>query len=1079
MLKLKLKMKQKFKKQFPVSSLMLMLVLVLSSFTSISLQAQDRVTGTVTGDDGIPLPGVNVLQKGTSKGAVTDFDGKFTLLLASGNKTLVFSYIGFKTKEVALGEENNVTVVLEEDVESLEEVVVIGYAAVEREKILGSVATVKSESIQQAAPVDVLQGVQGKLSGVQVLSNNGPGEGFDIRIRGINTFNAGATGPLYVVDGQQTFDIDNLDPADIESLEVIKDGATAAIYGARAGNGVVIIKTKSGKSGKLNVTINTSTGVNTLVGQVPVATGAQGLLVEQLATQGNARSNRQRDTLNLLFRNSPDLQDLLTRPGIRQQTNIAISGGTDKATFYWNTGYIDEETIINNSDFRRINTRLKVDVTPSDKFKLGTLINLSFEEINGANIRQILQQAVRRVTFLPLFEPDGTFATSTPAFRSINPLAVAELETRNERRLRGNVFSYLQFNITPKLSIKSTLGLDFRNRINRVFTPNELNAQFNPLTPENFPIVGSERNRFDYNIQQENFINYKNTWGRHNFSAFAGMQLQENSLEDVNITGNFTNSLIRTFNNTEPESIVVNNSTGDTRSSLFSLFSGFSYDFDSKYLVSATVRRDGSSRFGDGNRFGYFPSASLGWKISNENFLKNNSTINNLLLRASYGITGNDRVGNFRSQALLEPNQIFNAQTGFDAVQIANDDLKWEETTSINLGLDLGLFKNRLKFAFDIYRTDTEDLLQDLPLAEESGFNEVTANVGAIRNEGIDISINGTVLKTKNFSWDAGFTIGLTRNEVLELSLFDEDEASFQVPGPGTSLEPYLLEVGQPIGNIIGFRQDGVFQYDESNAFITVGEGDNVRSERLFPNFDENGFFLGTYNRADGTAFPQERVGEIQKLSAAGRELGAGDFIWNDVNGDLIIDAENDGRQVLGNGVATVFGGFTHDFKYKTFTLGLLFDYSFGNDSYREYDHERNAQRARIFTPSPERIENAWMNPGDIAVFPNLNRLPQNRIDFAGVNSPTANNLYVDDGSFIKWRYARFGYDIPKKTLQSLKLGLTKVNFNFAVNNVLTWTNYQGFNPEFGSRGNPLTPGNDELRFPNDREFLLGMQVKF
>ncbi len=1082
MLKLKLKMKQKLKNKFPVSSLMLVLVLVFSSFTSMTLQAQDRVTGKVAGQDGIPLPGVNVLQKGTSKGAVTDFDGKFTLLLGSGAKTLVFSYIGFQTKEVTVGADNNVDVVLEEDVESLEAVVVIGYAAVEREKILGSVGSVKAESIVQAAPVDALQGVQGKLSGVQVLSNNGPGEGFDIRIRGISTFNAGATGPLYVVDGQQTFNIDNLDPADIASLEVIKDGATAAIYGSRAGNGVVIIKTKSGKAGKLNVSINTSTGINTLVGQVPVATSAQGVRIEQLARAGNnplvpGRDPSIRDTLSQQFRTNPDLLDLLTRPGVRTQTNIAISGGSEKARFYWGTGIIDEESVVNRADFRRINTRLKIDVTPSDKFKLGTLANLSFEDINGANIGQILTQVVRRLSFAPVFEPDGSLATTISGRGTVNPLAVLESETRNRRRLRGNVFNYAELKITPQLSVKSTLGLDFAFNKNRTFTPDFLGRQFNPLSDSNNPTRGTEINEFTYAIQQENFVNYKNKWGEHNFSAFAGMQLQRNWTERLNLAADFNNNFIRTFGNTAPERVVVQDNTFDQVTTLFSLFSGFSYDYKGKYLFSATVRRDGSSRFSDNNQFGYFPSGSLGWNISKENFLKNSNVINNLLLRGSYGITGNDRIPPNDRFALLQPSNsaVFNANSGFEAISIANGDLKWEETTSINLGLDLALFKNRLKFVFDVYRNDTDDLLQDLTLPPESGFSSIRANVGTIRNEGIDIAISGTVLKTNDFSWDAGFNIGFTRNEVVSLTLLDGGADSFRPLRPANDSElQYRVEEGQPIGNIVGFRNNGVFQYDESNAFTEEGE-------QLFPNFDQNGFFLGTYNRADGSAFPQEEVENIRRIiGVEGNPLRGGDVFWEDVNGDFVIDEEGDGQEILGNGIATTFGGFTSDFKYKNFTFGVLFDYSFGNDIFREYDQERNV-RSTTFTPSPDRIENAWTNPGDIAVFPILDRRDRqtNTIDRSDVFSSTANSLYVEDGSFIKWRYARFGYDLPKKIVNNLKIGLKKVNFNFAVNNVLTWTNYQGFNPEFGTRGNPLTPGLDNLRFPNDREFLLGLQVRF
>ena len=344
MLKLKLKMKQKIRTKFSFSGFMLMLFLVFSSFASINLEAQNKITGTVTGADGFPIPGVNVLQRGTNQGAVTDFDGKFSLTLSSGQKTLVFSYIGYETKEVAVGNQTNIAVVLDEDVAALDEVVVIGYAAVNRKKVLGALSSVKAEEIVQATPTSAFDAVQGKLAGVQILTNNGPGGGFDISIRGVSTFGAG-TSPLYVVDGQQLENIDNLDPNDIQSLEVLKDGATAAIYGSKAANGVVLITTKSGKKGTLKVDITTVTGYNTLVGDLPVANSNERL--DYVRTRVNrAEGNltgEERDSLSLLVRNSFDLQKLVTRPAVRHQTNVALSGGGDKGTFYWNTVVLPQQ----------------------------------------------------------------------------------------------------------------------------------------------------------------------------------------------------------------------------------------------------------------------------------------------------------------------------------------------------------------------------------------------------------------------------------------------------------------------------------------------------------------------------------------------------------------------------------------------------------------------------------------------------------------------------------------------------------------------------------------------------------------
>lgn len=1055
-------MKQKLKKWRFVSGLTLIMVLLFSSFTSASLQAQQRVSGTITDVNGLPLPGVNVLQKGTNKGSVTDFDGKYDLLLGAGTEVLVFSYLGYETKEVTVGSKSTINVTLDENIEGLDEVVVIGFQSVKREKILGAVETIKAEDIAKAAPVDALQGIQGQLSGVQVISNNGPGEGFDIRIRGLSTLSAGATGPLYVVDGQQTFDIDNLDPNDIESLEVIKDGATAAIYGAQGGNGVVIIKTKSGKAGKLNLDITTVTGMNQLVGELPAPNAAQRL--EQERRQGITFGPILRDSLSLVTRNSPDLQRLVTRPAARHQTNVAVSGGGDKASFYWNTGFLNEDGIIINSGFKRINTRLKVDVKPNDKLKLGSLINLSFEHTNGIDPGPVLGALLNRIAYLPLFEPDGSFTPGSPRKFSLNPIQNATLRKNERDRYRGNIFTYAQYQLAPSLSIRSQLGLDFSYDKRETFVPAILD-------PRNFAdgnTTGGERHTLQTRIQQDNTLNFNQNWGKHELGAFAGMQIQRSSSENLNLSGRFANDLIETLNNVliadeDGSPLPLVDATGgdatlNQKVSVFSLFGGFNYDFDNKYLIGATIRRDGSSNFGGNNKFGYFPSGNIGWRVSKENFLNNSDVVKNFLIRASFGITGNDRGGAFTFLSSLVPGAIYNGASGFAPLRLGNADLRWEETESLNLGFDLSLFKGRrLNISFEYYDKLTDGILVDSRVPQESGFSSIRENRGVIQNKGIDLNINGTIIKTKNFTWDSGFNIGFVENEVVEL----EDEIR---------QGRFVTREGEPIGNIWGYKNLGVFQYDESNAFTPEGN-------QLFPNFDANGFFTGSYNRENGEVYPVD--GEIRQLvhGSSQNTLRGGDYFWDDVNGDFIIDGDDE--QILGNGLPTVFGGFTHNFKYKNWTLSTLFDYSFGNDIYRRYDHDRNSLRASVLTVSPDRLNNAWQNQGDIAQFPTIERggdRLQNRFDFTG---STANSTYVSDGSFIKWRFVRLGYDFPKETLENLNIGMKKLSLNFAINNLLTWTNYPGYNPEFGTRGNPLTPSEDALRYPNDREILLTLRAQF
>ena len=1035
MLKLKLKMKQKIKKSCFISGFALVLFLMLSSFTTTSLQAQQTVSGTVTDEGGLPLPGVSVLQKGTTRGAATDFDGNFSLVLGSGNKTLVFSYLGYEDKEVVVGNQTTINVSLAEDVEGLDEVVVIGYAPISREKVLGSLVSVKAESIEQATPVQAFDAVQGKLSGVQILSNNGPGSGFDIKIRGVSTFGSG-TSPLYVVDGQQLDNIDNINPNDIESLEVIKDGATAAIYGSQAANGVVLITTKSGKAGKLRFDVSTITGVNTLVGDLPVANTKERLLYESLRRNNSTTLlGQERDSLSLLNRNSYDLQKLLTRPALRHQTNVSLSGGSDKAKFYWNTGFLNEDGIVRNSGYKRINTQVKVDVNATKKLKVGTRVALSFENQGGIATGNVLQQLVERIAYYPLFEPNGDFTPTL--FGRQNPIANAELRTIDNRNFRAQIFNYAQLQILPKLSVKSTLGINFRLQKRDDFTPSLLIGNGGGGTPR-----GRERNFLSYRIQNENFINYKNSFGKHDVAAFAGMQITRDVRENSDFSSLFNDDLIQTFNNSAP--MAITSASANSRNNLYSLFAGVNYDFDNKYLIGGTIRRDGSSRFGDENEFGLFPSANVGWRVSNESFLKGSDVVNNLLLRASYGVVGNQAIPNYEFTGALSPGFNYAGLGGVAPTRLGNSDLRWEKTESVNLGLDLSMFKNRVTINVDLWEKKTSDLLAITPLPEESGFAGIRRNVGAVENRGIDFSITGTIIDTKDFSWNSNFNIGYLENEVTKLDgglPFDSGQ--------------FRVEEGQPIGNMFGYNNLGIFPYDESNAFTPDGT-------QLTPNFDGDGTFVNY------TLNGSEYTGDIERLRAANRTLEGGDIFWEDVDGNFVIDAND--RKIIGNGLSTVFGGFSHDLRYKNFSMSLLFDYSLGHDIYRRYDEQRNDLNSSNETPGPDRIRGAWLEPGDITPYPRLTRVPQQRL--------RPNSFYVTDGSFIKWRYVRFNYAFSKKTLDNIP-GVKSASINLAINNVLTWTNYIGYNPELGSRGNPLQPNIDTLRYPNDRELILGLKVQF
>ena len=1060
MLKPKLMKKQKTKTKYSISGLGLMLMMVFFTLSSLDSQAQEKVSGVVKDGAGLTLPGVNVAQKGSKKGVITDIDGNFTIVLSPGVKTLVFSSIGYENIEIGIGNKKTINVTMKESTTTLDDVVIIGYQKVQREKVLGSVSNVKAESIEKAAPVDLLQGIQGKIAGVQVTSNNGPGEGFDIKIRGIGSLN-GSSGPLYVVDGQQTFNIDNLNPNDIESFEVLKDGATTAAYGAQGANGVVIITSKSGKRGELNVGVSVVSGMSQLVGAVPVSNAKQRISMERTLDPDRRNINRL-DSLSLGFRNSPDNQDLISRPALRQQLNVTLSGGSEKSKFYWNTGFLDQEGVVLNSDFKRISTRLKLDLNPSKNFSAGVVANLTFEETNGISSGAVLGNTLLRIPYIPIYEPNGDLAPTPNGYNgSANPVQQLLLRETLRKNYTFNVFNYAEIKIIPQLSFKATLGVKMGYDKREGFAPKELLVG-GGIAPGQ-QASANESHNLTTGLQQDDFLNYNQKWGDHSLSAFAGIQIQTARTEILSVSTNLANNLIQTMNNADLNFFIPVTTGGQATENYdltqFSSFAGLNYDYASKYLIGATIRRDGSSRFGSENQTGIFPSGSLGWRVNKEGFLKNVKSINNLLLRASYGVVGNDRIGRFEYLSALEPQGYYDLVVGFVPTSFGNTNIKWEETASTNFGLDLGMFKRRLNVTLDFWQRDTKDLLINTQLPEESGFATARENRGLIRNKGIDFSIDGTIIKKKDFTWNGSFNIGVLDNEVIELDTPIITGVS-------------IVEQGQPIGNFFRFKQNGIFQYDESNAYLTTGD-------RLNPNFDANGFFLGTYNKSNGQAYDAATDGPIRQLvhAASGNVLKGGDYIWDDKNNDGKIDTDD--TQKLGNGLATVYGGFTQDFKYKNFTLGMLFDYSFGNDIYRRYDHDRNSFRAGTITPSPDRIDQAWTNQGDIATYPliaSAGNRPQNRFDFA---NNTANNLYIDDGSFIKWRYIRAGYTFAKEDLDRFKIGLKSFAINLQVNNIITWTNYQGYNPEFGNRDNVLQPSTDNLRYPSERELLLSLNLQF
>ncbi len=994
------------------------------------------ITGKILSETKEPLVGATVAIKGTTTGTLTDENGQFALSVPDKEAVLLIQFIGYLSQEIKVSDQTNFTIVLEPNDKTLGEVVVIGYGTTNRRDILGSVSSVKDKEVEQTTPVNAFDAIQGRLAGVQITSNGGPGSGSDIKIRGTSTFSGGVN-PLYIVDGQQLDDIDNLNPNDIASIEVLKDGASAAIYGSKSANGVVIITTKSGKAGDVKFNVDYSNVISNVMSTIPIATTKERVFYENVRAGLNP-DIPPGDSLNILYQYSPDIQALLFRTASRNQINASLSGGTNAARFYWNTGVMDEQGVVVNSLYRRYTSRLKIDTDIKKKLTAGTTINFSYEYQKGLNENTVFQQLAERIPYFPIYEPNGNF-TPEIAGRQ-NSVAEAVKTRRDIRNFRAQSFNFAQLQILPYLSFKTTLGVNFRLAKLNNFDPTIVQTVGNPPT-------GSEQQSLDHDFQHENYFTFKKKYGKHNVQAIAGMQLQRWNSEDSRLTAtSFLSDNIETFNNVREFNLGQTN-TGRSQHSLLAYFGDASYDYKGKYLIKGTLRRDGSSRFGTDKRYGVFPSGSIGWRVSSEKFMRKiNDQVSNLMIRYSLGATGNERIGDYESRFLYRPGSFYNATNGVAPFQIANPFLGWESTISKNLGIDASLLRNRLSLTVDFWDKTTKDLLYDVPVPEETGYSSVRRNTGSVQNKGIDISLSGSPIKKGGFEWFSSFNITFLKNKVLNLA----NGTEFQTGN-------FIIREGESLGNFFGYINKGIFPYNESNAFTSTGE-------QLTPTFDDGGKFK-SYN-LNGSAY----TGTVNQIKLGGRTLGGGDIWWADLNNDFLIDGAKD-RTIIGNGLAKYFGGFFNEFKYKGLSLGILTDYNFGNQIFRNYDQQRNDLNSANETPSPVRIRGAWIKAGDVSEFATLDR---NRTQ----NQLGPNSQYIDKGDYIKWRSVRLNYSLPESLYKSIKF-VSNVTFNFSVNNIMTFTNYPGYNPELGSRGNPLQPGQDNLRYPNKRDFILGMKAQF
>lgn len=1012
--------------------------------------AQNTITGVVKDDLGEPLVGATVSVKGTSVGTVVDPDGKFTIHIPDGKKILIVSFVGFKTKDVVYRGQKTLNIKMESDQFMLNEVVAIGYGVQRKRDITGAVTTIGNEEIEKKQAVSIFDAMQGATPGVMVInSSSAPGDGGGtVRVRGTSTLEGGVN-PLYIVDGVPMNDISMINPNDVKSLEILKDAASAAIYGSRSANGVILITTKSGEAGKPKIDVRYLHSWSTRSRKI---------------SQANADDRRAFDS-----RNNPslepsvsdpfaynrtgnyDYQDILAQTANRNQVDLSVRGGTSKMNYMTSLGYLDETGIIINSWNKRLTGRVNVDFQPTDKLKLISRLSYSYQNSNAIDESMTIQKALSRPAYFVMFYPDGSYMFNNMAQR--NPVAETEYRRNDSKVYNVIIYQGLQYKLFPWLKLEANVNGTFKlTRKN-----NLVSAKLSTANP---PVgTASDKTRFDRNLVGEAFFSLNKKFGNHSLNGVLGMSIEDGFYETMDYGGDgLISEEIYTTNAIQLMDLRMTG-TGAGDYALVGMFMRAGYNYKGKYLANLTVRRDGSSRFVN-NRWGTFPSLSVGWRFSDENFMDwSKSVLKDGKLRVSYGTTGNQRIGNYESINTynfsgffyqkapgVRPNSLF-----------GNPDLKWETTKQLNYGLDLLLFNGKLSLTLDYYEKKTTDLLYSSPMPSDLGYSTKKINLGSIRNRGVEFDVSIYPITTKDFEWNTKIGFSMNRNKILSLASSDYIQGGC-----------WQVAVGKPVGEFYGYNNLGVYAYDESNAYtpdmkvrlIPIFRRDEYQNVIL--NNEGKPELLG-YQYSDGSKYEDE----IKQMKIGNQVLKGGDMIWEDMDYNGVIDDAD--RKVLGSGYPDWFGSWNNTLTYKNFVLDFTFYGSFGAKVFNREDFNKNTYAINNTTPRPYVIYNAWRFPGQQTDMPRATKTSVNNTNRLLTAS------YLEDGSFIRLSNLKLSYRLDSK--YSRKIGLDGVMAYLYGNNLLTWTNYSGYDPEFGS--GTLTPGNDTGRYPRKREFGLGININF
>lgn len=792
------------------------LCVVLMLLMSLTTIAQEKTfQGKVSDKVGEPLPGVSVVIKGTDIGATTNFDGEFTLSSdTSGNVTLVFSYIGMNTLELNSNGKSQVNATLIENVTAMDEIVIVGYGAQQKKDITGSVSVIKSEDFESRPNTQVASLLQGRATGVQVLSSSGkPGQGLSIRIRGTNSINAGSE-PLYVVDGVPTTDTRAINPSDIESITVLKDASSTAIYGAQGANGVVLFTTKRGTSAKPTISLDTYVGTSRVWNTLPVLNGEQ---YRDLMTEMGQNTDWDK------YDENTDWQNEVFQSGLSQNYQISMAGKSNGTNYYLSGGYTSQIGAVRSAEMQRANFKINLDQKVSDWLKLGTRIaysnyhDVDVNDNSSVNSGGVLLGALNTPSVIGIYNEDGTF-TSNPFQNWENPIASTDGRDRGygSRKFMGNVYAEIRF--LKDFTFKTNYGIEDSNGVYNAFLDPFRTSYGRALKGQ---AIRNSDNTFYYIL--ENTLRFNKTIDKHKIEALVGSVNQKYKWENSAIeTRNFASDGIKTVN---AGSEIIQATAYESEKANSSFISRINYDFDNKYLVTANFRADGSSIFGPDNRWGYFPSFSLGWRLSEENFLKDSKLINDFKLRVGWGIVGNDQIDNYAYLGRVGSGANYPiggvTMPGIYPASIENNKLKWEESQQTNIGVDFGMFDGRILITADAYIKNTNDLLLNAPLPKSTGFDSAIQNIGQLQNKGIEFGLN-TINTEGKVLWTSTVNLSFNRNEVIDL--VGQELFQGNIAGRG---DASLVREGYPLGTLYGYEFGGV-DSATGNAYYVNKDGEST-----------------------------------------------------------------------------------------------------------------------------------------------------------------------------------------------------------------------------------------------------------